>query len=117
MALLCQIPEGGLTLYPGKPLNTPAIPYLGSQTHGPGPTSANTACAYAYFQEDSRDPTVGHFLLGLDEENICLYCPGPTQIKKPLSGEGKMIYLRSALFSWGKILPATSKTSQQQRHH
>uniref|UniRef100_A0A671FCC4 KIAA2012 n=1 Tax=Rhinolophus ferrumequinum TaxID=59479 RepID=A0A671FCC4_RHIFE len=38
-------------------------------------------------QEESRDPTLGHFLLGPDGENVCLYLPAPTQTKKLLSDE------------------------------
>ncbi|XP_034863254.1 uncharacterized protein KIAA2012 homolog isoform X1 [Mirounga leonina] len=37
-------------------------------------------------QEDSRDPTLGHFLPGPDGENICLFLPRPTETKEPLSG-------------------------------
>ncbi|XP_032210345.1 uncharacterized protein KIAA2012 homolog isoform X3 [Mustela erminea] len=36
-------------------------------------------------QEDSRDPTLGHFSPGPDEQNICLFLPGPTETKEPLS--------------------------------
>eukprot|EP00069_Balaena_mysticetus_P020817 bmy_02978T0 len=39
-------------------------------------------------QEKSRDPTLGHFLLGPDGENICLSLPRPTQTEELLSGEG-----------------------------
>ncbi|CAD7686035.1 unnamed protein product [Nyctereutes procyonoides] len=38
-------------------------------------------------QEYPRDPTVGHFLLDPDGENICLSLPGPTKTKEPLSGK------------------------------
>ncbi|XP_032210343.1 uncharacterized protein KIAA2012 homolog isoform X1 [Mustela erminea] len=38
-------------------------------------------------QEDSRDPTLGHFSPGPDEQNICLFLPGPTETKEPLSGK------------------------------
>ncbi|XP_059783339.1 uncharacterized protein KIAA2012 homolog [Balaenoptera ricei] len=38
-------------------------------------------------QEKSRDPTLGHFLLGPDGENICLSLPRPTQTEELLSGE------------------------------
>uniref|UniRef100_A0A673SWM0 KIAA2012 n=1 Tax=Suricata suricatta TaxID=37032 RepID=A0A673SWM0_SURSU len=38
-------------------------------------------------QEDSRDPTLGHFSLGPDGESICLSFPGPTETKEPLSGK------------------------------
>uniref|UniRef100_A0A8C0JP35 KIAA2012 n=1 Tax=Canis lupus dingo TaxID=286419 RepID=A0A8C0JP35_CANLU len=38
-------------------------------------------------QEYPRDPTVGHFLLDPDGENICLSLPGPTETKEPLSGK------------------------------
>ncbi|XP_077603716.1 uncharacterized protein KIAA2012 homolog [Crocuta crocuta] len=38
-------------------------------------------------QEDSRDPTLGHFSLGPDGENICLSLPGPTETEEPLSGK------------------------------
>ncbi|XP_061060005.1 uncharacterized protein KIAA2012 homolog [Eubalaena glacialis] len=38
-------------------------------------------------QENSRDPTLGHFLLGPDGENICLSLPRPTQTEELLSGE------------------------------
>ncbi|CAK7306803.1 Uncharacterized protein KIAA2012 [Vulpes lagopus] len=37
--------------------------------------------------EYPRDPTVGHFLLDPDGENICLSLPGPTETKEPLSGK------------------------------
>ncbi|XP_058404636.1 uncharacterized protein KIAA2012 homolog isoform X1 [Diceros bicornis minor] len=37
-------------------------------------------------QEDSRDATLGHFLLGPDGENVCLSLPGPTQTEALLSG-------------------------------
>ena len=76
-----------------------------------------TAGACAYFQEKSGDPTLGHFLQGPGGENIGLSLPGPTHTQELPSREGKMRQPRSALFPWGKILPAASKTSQQQRHH
>ncbi|XP_032210344.1 uncharacterized protein KIAA2012 homolog isoform X2 [Mustela erminea] len=37
--------------------------------------------------QDSRDPTLGHFSPGPDEQNICLFLPGPTETKEPLSGK------------------------------
>uniref|UniRef100_A0A8C4KYU9 KIAA2012 n=1 Tax=Equus asinus asinus TaxID=83772 RepID=A0A8C4KYU9_EQUAS len=37
--------------------------------------------------QDSRDPTLGHFLLGPDGENVCLSLPGPTQTEELLCGE------------------------------
>ncbi|XP_019794433.2 LOW QUALITY PROTEIN: uncharacterized protein KIAA2012 homolog [Tursiops truncatus] len=38
-------------------------------------------------QEKSRDPTLGHFLLGPNGENSCLSLPRPTQTEELLSGE------------------------------
>ncbi|XP_032715953.1 uncharacterized protein KIAA2012 homolog [Lontra canadensis] len=38
-------------------------------------------------QEDSRDPTLGHFSPGPNERNTCLFLPGPTETKEPLSGK------------------------------
>ncbi|KAI5769812.1 KIAA2012-like protein [Gulo gulo luscus] len=38
-------------------------------------------------EEDSRDPTLGHFSPGPDEQNICLFLPRPTETKEPLSGK------------------------------
>uniref|UniRef100_A0A8C3X484 KIAA2012 n=1 Tax=Catagonus wagneri TaxID=51154 RepID=A0A8C3X484_9CETA len=38
-------------------------------------------------QENSREPTLGHFLLGPDGESICLSPPGPSQTEQLLSGE------------------------------
>ncbi|XP_047576723.1 uncharacterized protein KIAA2012 homolog isoform X5 [Lutra lutra] len=38
-------------------------------------------------QEDSRNPTLGHFSPGPDEQNTCLFLPGPTETKEPLSGK------------------------------
>ncbi|XP_031307840.2 uncharacterized protein KIAA2012 homolog isoform X1 [Camelus dromedarius] len=38
-------------------------------------------------QENSRDPTLGHFLLGPDGENICLSLPGLTQTEELLPAE------------------------------
>ncbi|XP_045336733.1 uncharacterized protein KIAA2012 homolog isoform X4 [Leopardus geoffroyi] len=38
-------------------------------------------------QEDSKDPTPGHFLLGPDGENICLSLPRPTETEEPLSSK------------------------------
>ncbi|XP_065736863.1 uncharacterized protein KIAA2012 homolog [Phocoena phocoena] len=38
-------------------------------------------------QEKSRDPTLGHFLLGPNAENSCLSLPRPTQAEELLSGE------------------------------
>uniref|UniRef100_A0A8C5XCZ9 KIAA2012 n=1 Tax=Microcebus murinus TaxID=30608 RepID=A0A8C5XCZ9_MICMU len=38
-------------------------------------------------QEDSRDPTLRHFLLGPAGENVCLSLPGPTQTEVLSSGE------------------------------
>uniref|UniRef100_A0A8C0XTS1 Uncharacterized protein n=1 Tax=Castor canadensis TaxID=51338 RepID=A0A8C0XTS1_CASCN len=61
---------------------------------------------------DSRDPTLGHFLLDPDGENSCLTLPGPTRTEVLPSGEGKLAHSRSALFSKGKILPGASKLSQ-----
>ncbi|XP_040331811.1 uncharacterized protein KIAA2012 homolog isoform X4 [Herpailurus yagouaroundi] len=38
-------------------------------------------------QEDSEDPTPGHFLLGPDGENIGLSLPRPTETEEPLSSK------------------------------
>ncbi|XP_058564894.1 uncharacterized protein KIAA2012 homolog isoform X5 [Neofelis nebulosa] len=38
-------------------------------------------------QEDSKDPTLGHFLLGPDGENVCLSLPRPTETEEPLSSK------------------------------
>ncbi|XP_004674882.1 PREDICTED: uncharacterized protein KIAA2012 homolog [Condylura cristata] len=37
--------------------------------------------------KESRDPTLGHFLLGPERENICLSLPGPTQTEALPSDE------------------------------
>lgn len=105
MALLWQIPGVGLNLWSGKPLNTPAIPHLAVRELSPGSASlpalvlTNIAHACACFQEESRDPTLGRFLLGPDGENVCLNLPAPKQTKELLLDEGKMIHPRSASFS------------------
>lgn len=121
LALLCQIPGVGLTLHSGKHLSTLASACWGFGEHSPGEaclpcTGANIVHACVYFQEDSKDPTPGHFLLGPDGENICLSLPRPTETEEPLSSKGKMLHRRPASLLYGKILPVASKTSQQQRH-
>ncbi|XP_012510850.1 PREDICTED: uncharacterized protein KIAA2012 homolog [Propithecus coquereli] len=54
----------------------------------PGPPNARTPRrAPPAGQEDSRDPTLRHFLPGPAGENICLSLPGPTQTEVLSSGE------------------------------
>ncbi|XP_073736102.1 uncharacterized protein KIAA2012 homolog isoform X2 [Callorhinus ursinus] len=43
--------------------------------------------------QDSRDPTLGHFLPGPDGENICLFLPRPPETKEPLSGTARGLSL------------------------
>uniref|UniRef100_A0A8C9A5A0 KIAA2012 n=1 Tax=Prolemur simus TaxID=1328070 RepID=A0A8C9A5A0_PROSS len=54
----------------------------------PGPPNARAPRrAPPAGQEDSRDPTLRHFLLGPAGENDCLSLPGPTQTEVLSSGE------------------------------
>ncbi|XP_023366151.1 uncharacterized protein KIAA2012 homolog [Otolemur garnettii] len=50
-------------------------------------------------QEDSRDPTRQHDLLGPDGENVCLSLPGPTQTELLSSGEDMSIKI-----SWFQLV-------------
>ncbi|XP_072598069.1 uncharacterized protein KIAA2012 homolog isoform X5 [Vulpes vulpes] len=62
-------------------------------------------------QEYPRDPTVGHFLLDPDGENICLSLPGPTETKEPLSANTESrTYLLTNL---NEISPLTQKPEKQ----
>lgn len=106
-AMLCQIPGVGLPLHSGKCLRWHLpVGDLGAQSRFglllPCP-GANTAHACAYFQVDSRGPTLGHSSLGPDGENARLSLPGPAQTEELLTGQGKMINPTSTLFSQGKI--------------
>ncbi|XP_072598070.1 uncharacterized protein KIAA2012 homolog isoform X6 [Vulpes vulpes] len=64
-------------------------------------------------QEYPRDPTVGHFLLDPDGENICLSLPGPTETKEPLSGKANTESRTYLLTNLNEISPLTQKPEKQ----
>ncbi|KAM5265907.1 uncharacterized protein KIAA2012 homolog isoform 1-T1 [Hipposideros larvatus] len=64
-------------------------------------------------QEESRDPTLGHFLLGPDGENICLYLPGPTQTEKLLSDKANTESGTDLQMNLNETSPLTQKPETQ----
>ncbi|XP_040331813.1 uncharacterized protein KIAA2012 homolog isoform X5 [Herpailurus yagouaroundi] len=65
-------------------------------------------------QEDSEDPTPGHFLLGPDGENIGLSLPRPTETEEPLSSKANnesRTYLHTNL---NETSPLTQKPEKQE---
>ncbi|KAF6361631.1 hypothetical protein mRhiFer1_007323 [Rhinolophus ferrumequinum] len=64
-------------------------------------------------QEESRDPTLGHFLLGPDGENVCLYLPAPTQTKKLLSDEANTESGTNLRMNLNETSPLTQKPEKQ----
>lgn len=82
--------------------------HRGLEEHGRGSVclphqhGVDTVHACAYFQEDSSDPTLGHFLLGPDGEEVCLSLPGQTQTEALPSGKGKLTHSRAAWFFFFK---------------
>ncbi|XP_030885332.1 uncharacterized protein KIAA2012 homolog [Leptonychotes weddellii] len=63
--------------------------------------------------QDSRDPTLGHFLPGPDGENICLFLPRPTETKEPLSGTANTESRTRLLTNLNEISPLTQKPEKQ----
>ncbi|XP_027445771.1 uncharacterized protein KIAA2012 homolog isoform X2 [Zalophus californianus] len=63
--------------------------------------------------QDSRDPTLGHFLPGPDGENICLFLPRPPETKEPLSGTANTESRTCLLTNLNEISPLTQKPEKQ----
>ena len=68
-------------------------------------TGANAIHACAYFQEDSRDLTLKHFLLSPDGENVCLTLPRLMGTEVLPLGQGEVTQSGSASFSKGEASP------------
>ncbi|XP_039700397.1 uncharacterized protein KIAA2012 homolog [Pteropus medius] len=64
-------------------------------------------------QEESRDPTLEHFLLGSDGENVCLFLPGPTQTKKLLSGQANTESGTDLHMNLNETSPLTQRPEKQ----
>ncbi|XP_078184329.1 uncharacterized protein KIAA2012 homolog isoform X23 [Callithrix jacchus] len=68
-------------------------------------------------QEDSSNPTLGHFLLGPDGEKVCISLPGPTQTKVFPSGKADTearADLHMNLYETSPLTQTTEKQGAQQ---
>lgn len=101
---------------PGKLLSIPHQQLPASRRSRPHSTSlpcssANTHCrCLCLFSRKIRRPCAGT-LLARSRWRKYLSSPRATHPGASFKGEGKMRQPRSALFPWGKSLPAAAKTS------
>ncbi|XP_073927530.1 uncharacterized protein KIAA2012 homolog isoform X2 [Castor canadensis] len=63
--------------------------------------------------QDSRDPTLGHFLLDPDGENSCLTLPGPTRTEVLPSGEANTESRTNLHMNLYETSPLTQATEKQ----
>nr|XP_019582386.1 PREDICTED: uncharacterized protein KIAA2012 homolog isoform X5 [Rhinolophus sinicus] len=64
-------------------------------------------------QEESRDPTLGRFLLGPDGENVCLNLPAPKQTKELLLDEANTESGTNLQMNLNETSPLTQKPEKQ----